>query len=95
MFLYSYIDPYITGNVQFTDALSYDIRRDRRSRTACGERAQAYGALCRPPSLCHGSAARAPMVKFDHTVVEGARRRNHRIRTNKPSPTHHNGYARS
>lgn len=25
MFLYSYIDPYITANVQFTDTLSYDI----------------------------------------------------------------------
>ncbi len=94
MFLYSYIDPYITGNVQFTDALSYDIGETgaREQLVANARKLMEHFADRLRSAMKRGEA---PMVKFDHTVVEGARRRNHRIRTNKPSPTHHNGYARS
>ncbi len=70
MFLYSYIDPYITGNVQFTDALSYDIGETgaREQLVANARKLMEHFADRLRSAMKRGEA---PMVKFDHTVVEG------------------------
>ncbi len=70
LFLYSYIDPYIAGNVQFTDSLSYEIgetgAREQlidNARKLMNHFADRLRAAMRRGDI--------PVVKFTHTVVEG------------------------
>ena len=70
MLLYSYIDPYITGNVQFSDALTYEIGETgaRQQLVANARRLMDHFADRLRDAMKRGDA---PMVKFNHTVVEG------------------------
>lgn len=69
-FLYSYIDPYVAGNVQFTDALTYEI----------GENGARAALKTNAEKLLHNFVERfrmamkngqIPVVKFSCMVVEG------------------------
>lgn len=69
-FLYSYIDPYIAGNVQFSDSLSYDI----------GETGAREQLIDNARKLMEHFVERVraamkrgdiPAARFTHTVVEG------------------------
>lgn len=69
-FLYSYIDPYVDGNVQLTDTLSYEIG-ERGAREALGANAE---SLMRNFAERFRGAMKSgviPVVGFDHKVAEG------------------------
>lgn len=70
VFLYSYIDPYIAGNVQFTDSLTYEV----------GERGAREQMIENARKLLHNfyervrtamKKGRIPVVKAEQIVVEG------------------------
>jgi len=60
-FLYSYIDPYVDGNVQLTDTLSYEIG-ERGAREALGANAE---------SLMRNFAERGARTGADMVYMEG------------------------
>ncbi|MCM1067292.1 MAG: universal stress protein [Muribaculaceae bacterium] len=68
--LYSYIDPYIAGNVQFTDTLSYEIGETgaREQMVANARKLMEHFAERLRAAMKRGEV---PMVKFGHTVMEG------------------------
>lgn len=68
--LYSYIDPYIAGNMQFTDSLSYEVGETgaRVQMVENAERLLSNFADRLRASMKNGSL---PAVKLRHKVVEG------------------------
>lgn len=69
-FLYSYIDPYIAGNVQFTDKLTYEVGESgaRKALRDNARRLLEYFADRLRAEMKNGLL---PPVKFDITVSEG------------------------
>lgn len=71
IFLHSYIDPYVTGNVQLTDTLTFDLAADSETRKQIEQTAQTlmqrFSERLRDKIKC----GEAPAVKFTTTVVEG------------------------
>lgn len=68
--LYSYIDPYIAGNVQFTDTLTYEIGESgarEQMKINAGKLMDHFAQRLRM-AMKNGTV---PAVRFDHTVVEG------------------------
>lgn len=69
-FLYSYIDPYIAGKVQFTDTLTYEVGdRGAREQMVQNARQLLENFVTRfRNAMKHGTL---PVVKFEQTVIEG------------------------
>lgn len=69
-FLYSYIDPYIAGKVQFTDTITYDVG-DRGAREQMVQNAGQLldNFLCRLRNDMKKGAV--PVVSYGQTVTEG------------------------
>lgn len=69
-FLYSYIDPYITGNIQLTDSLSYDVG-EPGARQALGENASKLMTHFCDRFKSAMKKGEIPVVKYGHHVCEG------------------------
>lgn len=68
--LYSYIDPYITGNIQFTDTLSYDVgETGAREQLIENARKLMSNFVHRLKMAMKGGTV--PVVKITHDVAEG------------------------
>ena len=69
-FLYSYIDPYIAGKVQFTDTVTYEVG-DRGAREIMVQNARQllYNFVSR--LLNDMKRGVIPVVQLEHTVTEG------------------------
>lgn len=71
VFLHSYIDPYVTGNVQLSDAISFDLAADSEARKQIEQTAhsmmQHFAERVRERIKLGG----LPAVKFATHVVEG------------------------
>lgn len=69
-FLYSYIDPYIAGNIQLTDSLSYDVG-EPGARQALGDNASRLMANFCERFRSAMKRGEIPVVKFGSHVCEG------------------------
>ena len=69
-FLYSYIDPYIAGNIQLTDSLSYDVG-EPGARQALGDNATRLMANFCDRFRSAMKRGDVPVVKFGSHVCEG------------------------
>lgn len=68
--LYSYIDPYIAGNIQFTDSLTYEIGESgarKQIEDSAGKLLESFSQRLRD-AMKNGDV---PTVELSHTVVEG------------------------
>lgn len=68
--LYSYLDPYIAGNVQFTDTLTYDIG-ETGARELLVENAKKLVEHFAERLRAAMKRGEVPLVKFEYAVVEG------------------------
>lgn len=69
-FLYSYIDPYIAGNMQFTDSLTYEVgEAGAREQMIASARQLMANFVDRVRSAM--KKGELPVVPLDSTVVEG------------------------
>lgn len=71
VFLHSYIDPYITGNVQLSDALSFDLAADSEARKQIEQTATSMMQHFAERMREHIKLGELPAVKFTTVVVEG------------------------
>jgi nucleotide-binding universal stress UspA family protein len=71
VFLYAYIDPYVTGNVQLTDTLTFDLAADSEARKQFEQTAQTL--INRFSERLREKIKRgdAPAVKFSTVIAEG------------------------
>lgn len=68
--LYSYIDPYIAGNMQFTDTLTYEIGESGARRQLAANAETILGNFIQR-LRADMKKGRVPVVKIDTHVVEG------------------------
>jgi nucleotide-binding universal stress UspA family protein len=70
-FLHSYIDPYVTGNVQLSDALTFDLAADSEARKQIEQTAQNLMQHFAERVREKIKRSELPAVKFSTHVVEG------------------------
>lgn len=70
-FLHSYIDPYVTGNVQLSDALTFDLAADSEARKQIEQTAQSMMQHFADRVRERIKRSELPAIKFTTNVVEG------------------------
>lgn len=71
VFLHSYIDPYVTGNVQLTDTLTFDLAADSEARNQIEQTAETLMKRFSERLREKIKRGELPAVKFTTAVVEG------------------------